>query len=117
MATFKLADFDEYGKRQFIECSEGDIELVVDWDDVNHYETAVLLRKALCILNDNWNDPRYTDLDVEPVTSTNDEEAEKLWEARYREAKEIMRSLAHNDNTNTEASGSSDPTEVGGFRR
>jgi len=57
--VFYLGRFDKYAKRLPIACADGDLQLSVDVDDVDHVETAALLEKAFRILNDHWGDPEY----------------------------------------------------------
>jgi len=93
-SLFGVQNFDLYGKRQWLRTPGDDEWSMADWDDVNHYEVAMNLRKMCTILNAHWNDPAYADLDPEPYDSSLDDDAAEIEsDLRYAKAKDTMRSL------------------------
>ena len=92
MPAFSIDEFDASSKTQFVGYSSADIIFSVDWDDVDHYATAVLLKKALVILNEHWEDNKYSHLNLAPA-SESDEEDDDAWQNQYEQAKDIMRYL------------------------
>lgn len=96
MPAFSISEFDANSKTQFVECPLADAIFSVDWDDVDHYATAILLKKALIILNEHWEDNKYSHLNLAPE-SENDEEDDDAWENQYEQAKDIMKYLEFKD--------------------
>jgi hypothetical protein len=54
---------------------DGDIGLLVDFDDVNQFQTILTLKKVLYILNDNWDKKDYEFLN-EPFFNPQPEECQ-----------------------------------------
>lgn len=102
MTEFSLSRYEPGDKDLFLLTSEaqGELEITIDFDDVDKYITACNLRKMLAILNDHWLDPEYAHLTAEPMPEydLNDDDAfDDLWDARMETAMEILRGLVRKE--------------------
>ena len=88
-----LPEFDLYAKRQYLVIDDPAfneaIEIEIDWDDVDSYDTAMAVKKIISILNKHWNDAG-----LKITQPEGDENSDSYWEERNNRADQIMRELA-----------------------
>ena len=96
--AFKL-NYSRWAKEMPICCPGDTFRLSVDTDDVNRYEVAKLLGKALAILNDHWDSEQYAHLGViEPIPDDlYDDANDAEWDRRYEAGHELLKRLGEKE--------------------